>query len=94
MSKAKALSTKERAEKILRVNRTGVSSHITRAPVTKRKVKHFGEGHTPRTPEPGEALPREYTTLKDSGTYKPDAMVSHRPGAEDFLQIKSSGEST
>lgn len=45
----------------------------------------------PHIPEPGEALPRTHNTLKDPAVYEPTPMVSSRPHADDFLQIKSRG---
>lgn len=87
----RALALAKQKAHATRVNTTGVASHVPRPPPTKRQLKHFGKEFVERERVENEALPRTYSTLLDPGTYKPKWAPQTRPGADDFLSIKSVG---
>lgn len=89
------LSRKSTEAQLLRpkAHAVGYILPVTTADNSESGRKHHGK-FQPREPEPGEALPRTHNTLNDPGIYRPEAMVSLRPHADDFLQIKSLGAPT
>ncbi len=61
-------------------------------PLASRRALDITTPYAPRERLPGEATPRQLNTFAgDGNTYRPEPAPCVRPGATDFLQLKSRG---